>query len=96
MISSNVSWSKHLIHRIQDIERNCGSEKDSVIGCLPGSHNKEIEYKNVKPVAVIDMAWVPATLCPRIKAELDRMESIDESARLMSVGILRGTSRETR
>jgi hypothetical protein len=35
---------------------NCGSEKDSVIGCLPGSHHKEIEYKNVKPVAVIDMA----------------------------------------
>ena len=46
----------------------------SEIGCLPGLHHIEID-KNVKPVIDIPRR-VPATLPQRIKAELDRMESI--------------------
>ena len=75
----------NLIQRVEELEINCKTENDflkkysdvftsSEIGCLPGLHHIEID-KNAKPV-IHSPRRVPATLRQRIKAELDRMESI--------------------
>lgn len=73
----------NLVHRVQDLNKNCNTEEDflkkysdvfttSEIGCLPGLHHIEI---NKKVKWVIDtLRQVSATLHPTIKAELHRME----------------------
>ena len=75
----------NLIQRAQELENNFKTENDflkkysdvftsSEIGCLPALHHIEID-KYAKPV-IHSPRRVPATLRPRIKAELDRMECI--------------------
>jgi hypothetical protein len=75
----------NLIQRLEELENNCKTENDflkkysdvftsSEIGSLPGLHHIEID-KNAKPV-IHSPRRVPATLRPRIKAELDQMECI--------------------